>query len=71
MSLKIFTLIISAGKNSAAKLHSHSLHRSGEINNNNVLKFWLLLDLQAIHCRIAATSETVTKYRNRNCSKCL
>jgi hypothetical protein len=38
ISLKFCTLIISAFRNNVAKLHLHSLHRSGEINNN-VLKF--------------------------------
>jgi hypothetical protein len=37
MSLKYFTLTISAFRNNVAKLHLHSLHCSGEINNN-VLK---------------------------------
>jgi hypothetical protein len=37
MSFKIFTFIISAFRNNVAKLHLHSLHGSGEINNN-VLK---------------------------------
>jgi hypothetical protein len=45
-------------RNNAAKLHLHPLRHSGEINNN-VLKLWLLLDLQAIHCKSAATLETV------------
>jgi hypothetical protein len=43
-----------------AKLHLHSLRGSGKINNN-ALKLWLLLGLQAIHCRNEATLETVTK----------
>jgi hypothetical protein len=51
---KMFTLIISAFRNNVAKLHLHSLHHSVE-TNNNVLKLRLLLDLQAIHCRSAAT----------------
>jgi hypothetical protein len=59
MSFKICTLTISVFSNNAAKLRFHSLHRSGEINN--VLKLSLLLDLQCIHCRIAATLETVTE----------
>jgi hypothetical protein len=54
--------------NNVAKFHSHSLYSSGEINNN-VLKFWFLQDLQAIHCGSAATSKTVTKYCSRNCSE--
>jgi hypothetical protein len=37
MSFNIFTLIISTFRNNVAKLRLHSLHRSGE-NNNNVLK---------------------------------
>jgi hypothetical protein len=52
------------------KLHLHSLQRSGEINNN-VLKLRLLLHLQGIHCRSAATLETITKYRSRNYSEFL
>jgi hypothetical protein len=62
MGLKIFTPIIEAFMKYVAKLHLHSLHYSGEINNN-VLKFWLLLDLQAIQCRSAATLETATKQK--------
>jgi hypothetical protein len=53
---KIFT----AFRNDAANLPLHSLHRSGEINNN-LLKLLLSLYLQAIRCRSAATLETVTK----------
>jgi hypothetical protein len=34
MSLQNFTLIISEFGNNVAKLHLHSLHLSGEINNN-------------------------------------
>jgi hypothetical protein len=60
MSFKIFTLIISVFRSKSAKLHLHSLHHSEEINNN-VLKLWLQLDLQAVHCRSAAMLETVTK----------
>jgi hypothetical protein len=37
--------------------------------NNNVLKLLLLPDLQAIHCRSAATLETVTKYHSRKYSE--
>jgi hypothetical protein len=55
MGFKIFTLIISAFRNNVATLHLHLLHCSGEINNN-VLK--LLLYLQAVRCRSAATLET-------------
>jgi hypothetical protein len=55
MSYKNLTLIISDFRNKVAKLHLHSLHRSEEINNN-VLKRLLLL-----HCRSAATVETVPK----------
>jgi hypothetical protein len=51
MSFKIFALIISAFRNNVAELHLHSLHRSGEINNN-ILKLWLLFDLEAIECEI-------------------
>jgi hypothetical protein len=60
MSFKIFILIISAFRNNVAELHLYSLHRSDEINNN-VSKFLLLLDLQAIQFRSAATLKTVTK----------
>jgi hypothetical protein len=55
----MFTLIISAFRNNVKKTHLHSLHRSEEIKDN-VLKFYFLLHLQAIHCRIEATLETVT-----------
>jgi hypothetical protein len=37
MYFNILTLIISAFRNNVTKLHLHSLHRSGKINNN-VLK---------------------------------
>jgi hypothetical protein len=37
VSLRIFTFIISAFTNNIEKLHLHSQHSSGEINNN-VLK---------------------------------
>jgi hypothetical protein len=57
MSIKIFTLIISAFKNNVAKLRLYLLRPSGEINNN-VLKYLLLLDLQPIHCRSTVTLET-------------
>jgi ABC-type methionine transport system ATPase subunit len=60
MIFKMFALIISVFRNNVAKLHLFSLHRSGEINNN-VLKLLLLLDLQDIRCRSAATLETVTE----------
>jgi hypothetical protein len=60
LGLKMFTLIVSAITNNFAILYLHSLQRSGKINNN-VSKFRLLLDLQAIYCRSAATLETVTK----------
>jgi hypothetical protein len=46
MSFRIFTVIILAFRNNVVKLHLHSLHRSGEINNNNVLKLRHLLNLQ-------------------------
>jgi hypothetical protein len=52
--------IISAFRNNVAKLHLYLLHRLTEINNN-VTKFWLLLDFQAIHCRNTTMFETVTK----------
>jgi hypothetical protein len=45
MSLKFFTLIISAYKNNVAKLHLHSLHHSGEINNNVLKLFYLICKL--------------------------
>jgi hypothetical protein len=45
MNFKIFTLLVSAFRNNVAKLHLNSFHRSRQINNN-VLKLWLLLDLQ-------------------------
>jgi hypothetical protein len=57
-SFKFFTPTISAFRNNAAKLHLQSLHRSGEINNN-VLQLRLLLDLQAVRCRSAATVNNV------------
>jgi hypothetical protein len=56
----MFALVISAVRNNVAELHLHSLHRSGEINDN-VLKHSLLFELQAIHSRSVATLETVTK----------
>jgi hypothetical protein len=34
MSLKMFTLAVSNFRNNVAKLRLHSLHHSGEINNN-------------------------------------
>jgi hypothetical protein len=57
---KLFILILSAFRNNVAKLHLHSVHHSGDFNNN-VFKLWVLLNLQAVHCRSAATLETVTK----------
>jgi hypothetical protein len=60
MNLKNVPLIISAFRNNIAKLNLHSLHHSGKINNN-VLKLWLLFDLQVIHCRSVATLETNTR----------
>jgi hypothetical protein len=68
MSLNNFTLIILTFKNNVAKLYLHSLHCSGEINNN-VLKYRLLLDWQAVHSRRAATLEIVTELSNRNYSE--
>jgi hypothetical protein len=60
MYLEIFTLISSAFRNIVAKLHLHWLYCSGGINDD-VLKLWLLRDLQAVHYRSAAMLETVTK----------
>jgi hypothetical protein len=42
VNFKIFILIISAFSNNVTKLHLHSLHCSGEINNN-VLKLYYLI----------------------------
>jgi hypothetical protein len=56
VSFDIFILIISDFTNKVAELHLHS----GEINNN-ALKLCFLLDFQAIHCRSAATLETLMK----------
>jgi hypothetical protein len=53
MSFKIFTLVISAFGSNGAKLHLHSLHRSGEINKN-VLKlfdFYSLCELFTVEVR--------------------
>jgi hypothetical protein len=70
LSFRMFALIISAFRNNVGKLHLHLLHRSGEINNN-ALKLRLLVYLQAIHCRRAATLGTVTKWRSKNYSEFL
>jgi hypothetical protein len=54
------TCTFSLFRNNVAKLDLNPLRRSGKINNN-VLRLGLLLDLQSIHCRSAATLETVTE----------